>query len=1183
MRRWLKRILLSLAVLLVVVLIAVQVVFWTDYPRRIVLSLVQQNLGLRVQASGLSTGWTGRTVLRDVKLSLPLADESFFDVPRLEVNHSSVLRLVLTQSFAVNGIELTRPNVVLRRDAGGKWNLQEVAELVQRATAGTPEPGTKKKPPKLPRLRLIDGTINVIERSNQRAVIAPLNVTGYPDGPLVYRYDAEVPRRIKAVGEVAPGEQFKHELRFFAEPPREWLTPWVLDPPFPIRANGRWTGIVNDGSVGGRLIIEEAQVANFGATGRVAAQVGGPRSVFSPQAVVVTTGIKALPKVEIASGTVSVDGSVISAQQLRVGAFGGLAQVDGTGDLDAKTAEIHGVWQDLALGSQVAHGGNLRLNIRSPFPGRPHVEGTIVTRGRAPQGNWDGHLTINGGGRNWNDMDWTVGVPRLAWIAKLPLTIENLTARIATREHVITLTELRWPAAEVLAANGRYNVADKTWLLRARGRGTFPVNVEPTADRPAAVEPRPFDFNLDTYGNTERVHLNELFVHVRELDVRATGDLVFGVPEPVSLSLYATHLPPDASADAQSPVRGRFRSEGHVRGTLDPLRLAFTGTVRGTDLVVLDRPFGDIRGVMDGIVNESSGAFVMRDVALLGGKWSVGGVWPYNEPDKMSDHDSLRVSVDVEQLSLKEIGELLRTPGVGGTVNGGWKIDITKPRRDLIAARGSFTATDLVAKDFQARQVTGEMNLRNGLLRIDPVQFRHGESGQATATVEARMANLQQPTVALNVQAWPVALSKISSAAVWAEANLVVDARAQSATGPVKARALFATTQQAIGEATLAGAMQGRTLALDNIASSAAGGAANGRATINLDDPNASSAILSWSGIDGQRLSALLPSLEGLSGTFNGALTVDPASDPRALEPLRLRVQLNPENGRLRSASIGRAKLSAFMNLAPNFQPQRVVLDELPSENREAAAREAEMEQNKVPPGERPLGWNDLRIADGRVRIWARRGRHAGGDEQTHLIVNFARLDLDQLVHAVKPDEEPMPARLSGRLVVHGNPGNLNELLGDGRVEISESDLVNIRALRLIYDAASLGTSPKSPNGHGSLDFSLQRSALSLDRVYYFNRGVEAWSSNLTIRDIWDAPNSPIDGYVVGSARPLSALKLPLLADADQILSVLQSGLTTVKVSGMLGDTEVTLGTFADVGGGLKQFLTGQVQETRGR
>ena len=83
--------------------------------------------------------------------------------------------------------------------------------------------------------------------------------------------------------------------------------------------------------------------------------------------------------------------------------------------------------------------------------------------------------------------------------------------------------------------------------------------------------------------------------------------------------------------------------------------------------------------------------------------------------------------------------------------------------------------------------------------------------------------------------------------------------------------------------------------------------------------------------------------------------------------------------------------------------------------------------------------------------------------------------------------------------------------------------------------------------------------------------------------DVWHIPHSPIGGYIVGSARPLSALKLPFLADVDQIMSVLQSNLTTVKIEGTLEKYKAEPATFSDVGDALKRFMRGQVNAETGK
>jgi len=328
-------------------------------------------------------------------------------------------------------------------------------------------------------------------------------------------------------------------------------------------------------------------------------------------------------------------------------------------------------------------------------------------------------------------------------------------------------------------------------------------------------------------------------------------------------------------------------------------------------------------------------------------------------------------------------------------------------------------------------------------------------------------------------------------------------------------------------------------------------------------------------------LADLVPALRGLVGGLNGGLTLAPATDPRAISPLRLIVNVDPKDARYKTIDVGAIRLSAFMNLDSRFVLQRIVLDELPDEDAAERKRTAQLDEGNVPPAARPLDFNDIRIAGGRLKLWARRGRHPSGVEQTHIIADFDDLDLDQLLHAVNPNERNSPGKLSGELIVHGDPQDLNSIIGTGRLSIARSDLGEIAALKLLYDTMSLGSQPKEPNGTGTLSLALEGSTLTLNNIHYFNRGAEAWSNNLTISDIFDAPHSPMSGFVVGSARPLTALKLPLLADVDQILSVLQSNLTTVRINGTIANPDVRTATFSDVGSGLKQFLTGQVNESR--
>src|SRR4051812_10174366 len=99
--RWTLRLFILAIALMVAIIVCLQVILWTDIPRKLVLSKLQAVLGLRVEAPRMSIGWWGNTTLEDVKISLPLAQQSFLDVPRMEVTHTSLPMIMLTQDVAL--------------------------------------------------------------------------------------------------------------------------------------------------------------------------------------------------------------------------------------------------------------------------------------------------------------------------------------------------------------------------------------------------------------------------------------------------------------------------------------------------------------------------------------------------------------------------------------------------------------------------------------------------------------------------------------------------------------------------------------------------------------------------------------------------------------------------------------------------------------------------------------------------------------------------------------------------------------------------------------------------------------------------------------------------------------------------------------------------------------------------
>jgi len=114
----------------------------------------------------------------------------------------------------------------------------------------------------------------------------------------------------------------------------------------------------------------------------------------------------------------------------------------------------------------------------------------------------------------------------------------------------------------------------------------------------------------------------------------------------------------------------------------------------------------------------------------------------------------------------------------------------------------------------------------------------------------------------------------------------------------------------------------------------------------------------------------------------------------------------------------------------------------------------------------------------------------------------------------------------------------------------------------------------------------LARMAKEIPNVRYFNRGVDIWAS-ATVLDVFKGAQSPIEGNAAGSARPLKDLKLPFMADVDQILKALQGSIATASIQGTVGEPQPRVIPFAQSGETFRRFMIGEgkneVRGTAGR
>ena len=125
-RRWALFGVAGIVLLFLIVVIGGEIVFATDIPRNLVVNALQSQLGLRVSAMSVSTGWLGHTTLRDVTVTLPLADQAFLTIPEAHVQHSTLPWLLMTGQMVIHRISSDHVELDVLQDAQGTWNLQQV-------------------------------------------------------------------------------------------------------------------------------------------------------------------------------------------------------------------------------------------------------------------------------------------------------------------------------------------------------------------------------------------------------------------------------------------------------------------------------------------------------------------------------------------------------------------------------------------------------------------------------------------------------------------------------------------------------------------------------------------------------------------------------------------------------------------------------------------------------------------------------------------------------------------------------------------------------------------------------------------------------------------------------------------------------------------------------------------------
>ncbi|MGB7156952.1 MAG: hypothetical protein WBD40_02730, partial [Tepidisphaeraceae bacterium] len=795
MRRWSLRILIALAILLLVVIAVTQAVLsLTDIPDRIVLTQVQQTLGLRMTAKSVDTGWFGTTTIRDVTLSLPLAEQSLLATPQMRVRHTWLPKLLFTRKLVIDLLTLDDAQLVVRQDAAGRWNLQELVELLAR-TAGKQQvvttPSTRRAGPRLPGVILHNGTVTVTDNANRVATLAPLEFSGLPDPAapmLVWRYDVKVPALLSATGQLSPGFEWAHQVDFDVTHANGVLKPWIGELTEPLNVAGRWEGALNSGQAAGRLVLSKFQAAGFDVSGIVRVSTGGGTARIEPEQLLIKSPPRVLPDVHVASGAIEMTGPTIRATRLKVAALNGVAQVDGRWATDQNVGELVATWDELAQPIGVKTGGKLTAAVTTTL-GQPSVTADLVSNGTYNNARWNTKVNLTGSGRGWEEMSWVVTAPNLSWSGPpRDVMLDGLVARLVTRTtpqaklKAIELTSVQLPSADRVAGTGSVDLITKQWSLNLDGRG-WPIPRLPEST---------FEFRLAGGGDFQLYKLTELYLKSGDIELAGSGVYDLRLPKPLDLSVRVKHLPKLTETDPT--LQGNLRGEAHVTGVGWPLSVALTGKVLGEAIRVKGHALGDLAIDVEGKITDTQASLTSNELGLLGGRWSLVGTW-------LKEKDLSQMIVKVRDLPLSQCGLALGRSDVDGTLAGAWTFDLPAFDRSKLTMAGDFDARGVRVGAFPAERAVGKVAMRNRRVALSPVELTQSK-GTARVNASFALDAPRKPTIGITTTNWPVDLPAAGSTlSVSSEATLDLDLETRSASGPVTATADVTLGAQPLGQA----------------------------------------------------------------------------------------------------------------------------------------------------------------------------------------------------------------------------------------------------------------------------------------------------------------------------------------------------------------------------------------------
>jgi len=906
------------------------------------------------------------------------------------------------------------------------------------------------------------------------------------------------------------------------------------------------------GRLVGSLWVEPLNVPDPGlklqGRSRVTVNMQTGETALSPRTVQITAADRLPEPLQLTGGHLRYRKNQLFLDRLNLVGFGGQARLNGQFDPDTVVGDLTVEWGQLQQPAGLTHSGSITLNISRRRPGQRAIEADVQATGQSPLGPWEGRFGIDVAGRAWDQLTGTLTLRRLAGRYQGErYRLHDLGAEVVVAAPELHLNELRpleEDLAEQVSGQGRFNWQKGDYQLQLAAQRLDLPNV-PLMRR----------IELAITGDTRGTTLERGRLRMAGVNATATGSYRpagENRQRPLNGTINLNQIPLQLQRTTQALLRAEnLEGQLNIAGGLDPLDLEATGQLTAVNLQAREEQLGDVALRLQAQATPDGVQFKTRELELLGGEWGIAGRYEFTPINRRQHRLKLAgENLDLARLSRAMTGQTL-AEGTGRLMLSGRGESLAL---EALEVTGEAAARDARLGPVAVDQLESQVRMAEGRVRLHGLSLRQGNAGRVTGELAFPLTDLQSLDLEVKADRWRLPLGPVElEAGGHIAGQMNIAERRGDLSGQLEA-GLVTRDGDPLADLQAELALEGTRLRIKPVGGNLLGGRISGTGNIPLNRLQQSELNIHWSSAQPGELAPLFAPLQRVEGTFSGSLAIVPEPNRRASGPVRAELTLRPQQGRYGRIELGSTEVTAHIDW-PGWRP-------------------ADAEEPTTREGRIVLSDLTSELSGGRINLWGRLSQHAG---QWHLFGSgqVKGLRLGPVTETFLSEEETVLGRLEvSQLMVTTPLNNWQAAIGEGRLQVSESDFGEIPLFAGFYNLMNVRLGQQEPEGAGEAAFRIEEGGLTVNRLQYRNRGLSIRFIRLGVDDLWAGDQSPIRGYALASLSPLP--ELPGLGMFNQALARIQEDATTIEISGSLAEPRLRTMALQGVQDALGALLGGE-------